>query len=326
MKAVLCKNYGPPDSLVIDDIPAPQPADHEVAISVRACGVNFPDVLMIAGKYQTRPPMPFVPGAEVSGVIAAVGSRVQHLQPGQRVLGICGWGGMAEQACITAAAVVPIPDNMEFTTAAGFILTYGTAWHALKQRAALRGGESLLVLGAAGGVGLAAVELGRLLGAEVIAAASSEEKLQLAASRGAQHGVNYTHNSLRDEIPSLTDGRGADVIFDPVGGDLFDQCLRVTAWNGRILVIGFAGGKIQQIPANLPLLKGISIVGVFWGSFATHEPELHRENTTELLRLFERGELQPHISGTFTLDDAATAVGTLAQRRALGKVVVRVSD
>ena len=324
MKAVLCRQYGLPDCLVVDTIPSPEPADHEVAISVRACGVNFPDVLMIAGKYQTQPPMPFVPGAEISGEVVAVGGKVRHLQPGQRVLGICGWGGMAEQACVPAAAVAVIPDNMDFVTAAGFIVTYGTSYHALKQRAALRDGETLLVLGAAGGVGLAAVELGHLLGANVIAAASTAEKLQLAGSHGAENLINYTTSSLRDEVQSLTGGRGADVIYDPVGGDLFDQCLRVVAWNGRILVIGFASGDIQQIPANLPLLKGSSVVGVFWGRFAECEPDANRQNTSELLQLFERGDLKPHISDTFALEDAAKAIETLARRRAMGKVVVTI--
>lgn len=324
MKAVLCRQYGPPDCLVVDTIPSPGPADHEVAVSVRACGVNFPDVLMIAGKYQTQPPMPFVPGAEISGEVVAVGGKVRHLQPGQRVLGICGWGGLAEQACVPAAAVAAIPDDMDFVTAAGFMVTYGTSYHALKQRAALRDGETLLVLGAAGGVGLAAVELGHLQGANVIAAASTAEKLQLAASHGAENLINYTESSLRDEVQSLTGGRGADVIYDPVGGDLFDQCLRVVAWNGRILVIGFASGDIQQIPANLPLLKGSSVVGVFWGRFAEREPDANRQNTSELLELFERGDLKPHISDTFALEDAAKAIETLAMRRAMGKVVVTI--
>ena len=322
MKAILCKTYGTPDDLVLEETDEPQLGDGQVRIAVKACGVNFPDVLMIAGKYQMQPPMPFSPGAEISGEITEVGAGVTHLKAGQRVLAMCGHGGMAEQACVDANAVIPVPDDMDFATAAGFILTYGTSYHALKQRARIQPGESLLVLGAAGGVGIAAVELGAHMGARVIAAASTTEKLALAKEYGAVEGINYLETGLKDAVKELTGGQGVDVIFDPVGGTLFDDCLRSVAWNGRILVIGFASGNIPSIPANLPLLKGSSIVGVFWGRFAEREPKAHLANTMELLQMYSDGVLKPHVSDQFDLDAAADALRTLAERRAMGKVVV----
>ena len=324
MKAILCKTYGTPDDLVLEDVADPQPGENEVRIATKACGVNFPDVLMIAGKYQVQPPMPFTPGAEISGDIVEIGQKVTHLKVGQRVLALCGHGGMAEQVCVNQHAVIPIPDDMDYVTAAGFILTYGTSYHALKQRAALQPGENLLVLGAAGGVGLAAVELGAIMGAKVIAAASTAEKIALAKEHGAEEGINYVETGLKDAVKELTGGEGADVIYDPVGGKLFDECLRSVAWNGRILVIGFASGDIPSIPANLPLLKGSSVVGVFWGRFAEREPRTHMSNTMELLQMYSEGKLQPHISDQFDLASAADAIRTLAERRAMGKVVVTI--
>jgi NADPH2:quinone reductase len=324
VKAVLCKQFGAPTELVIEEITAPQMAPDQVRIAVKACGVNFPDILMIAGKYQVKPPLPFSPGAELSGEIIEVGDKVEHLKPGQRVLAMHQYGCMAEEVCLPAAAIVPIPDSMEYVTAASFILTYGTSYHALKQRAALQSGESLLVLGAAGGVGLAAVEIGKLFGAEVFAAASSAAKLELAGQYGATHLVNYSESSLKEQVKELTGGRGVNVIYDPVGGDLFDDCLRSISWGGRILVIGFASGKIPAIPANLPLLKGSSIVGVFWGQFTQREPLLSRENTRELIQLFEEGKLKPHVSETYPLEQAADALLALAERRAMGKIVVTI--
>ena len=324
MKAVLCKQFGAPTDLVIEEVAAPQMAADQVRIAVRACGVNFPDILMIAGKYQIKPSLPFSPGAELSGEIIAVGDKVEQLRPGQRVLAMHQYGCMAEEVCLPAAAIVPIPDSMDYVTAASFILTYGTSYHALKQRAALQPGESLLVLGAAGGVGLAAVEIGNLFGAEIFAAASSAEKLELTRQYGANHLINYTESSLKEQVMNLTDGRGVDVIYDPVGGDLFDDCLRSISWGGRILVIGFASGKIPAIPANLPLLKGSSVVGVFWGQFTQREPSLSLENTRELLQLFDEGKLKPHVSATYPLEQAADALLTLAERRAMGKVVVTI--
>ena len=293
MKALLCKEYGPPEKLVIEEVPAPALGESEVRIAIRACGVNYPDTLMIAGKYQVKPPLPFSPGFELAGEILEVAAGVTHLQPGQRVAATAMAGAMAEQICVPVQVVMPIPDEMDFATAAGFILVYGTSYHALKQRAQLQPGEKLLVLGAGGGVGLTAVELGHLMGAEVFAAASSTEKLELAASRGATHLINYTESGLKEQVQELTDGKGVDVIYDPVGGELFDDCLRSVDWGGRILVIGFASGTVPSIPANLPLLKGSSIVGVFWGRFVQREADANLNNVRELLTWFEQGKLKP---------------------------------
>lgn len=324
MRAVICSQHGLPADLTVGEMPDPVLAPGDVRIAVRACGVNYPDVLMIAGRYQVQPDLPFVPGAEISGEIVEVGTDVRGLAVGMRVLALVGHGGMAEQACVPASRVIPVPDSMSDEVAAGFLLTYCTSCHALKQRAALQAGETLLVLGAAGGVGLTAVELGRLAGATVIAAASTDAKLELARSYGAEHGINYSTESLRDRVRELTGGKGADVIYDPVGGPLFDQCLRSVAWNGRILVIGFASGEIQQIPANLPLLKGASVVGVFWGRFTEMEPEAQAANTRELLEHVAAGRLRPHISAEFPLGDGASALAMLAERRATGKVIVKI--
>jgi NADPH2:quinone reductase len=324
MKALLCKEYGPPESLVVEDVPAPALGDGEVRIGVRAAGLNYPDNLMITGKYQVQPPLPFSPGFELAGEILEVSDGVTHLKPGQRVAATSMGGAMAEEICVPATNAVPIPDNMDFSSAAGFVITYGTSYHALKQRALLKPGEKLLVLGAGGGVGLTAVEIGHLLGAEVVAAASSAEKLELAGSRGAAHLINYAEASLREQVRELTGGQGVDVIYDPVGGELFDDCLRSVDWGGRILIIGFASGTIPNIPANLPLLKGTSIVGVFWGTFAQREPETNLQNMRELLAWFEQGKLKPCISRTYTLEDAPLAMKALLERRASGKLVVTI--
>lgn len=321
MKALLCKAYGKADTLVVEDIPPPPLGDGEVRIAVKACGVNYPDNLMIAGKYQVQPPLPFSPGLEVAGEIVELGTGVTQLEPGRRVAATSMGGGMAEQICVPAKNVVPIPDAMDFVTAAGFIIAYGTSYHALKQRAQLERGETLLVLGAGGGVGLTAVEIGHLMGAEVIAAASADDKLALAKSRGATHLINYANGGLKDAVRELT-GDGADVIYDPVGGDLTGESLRSVAWRGRILVIGFASGVIPQIPANLPLLKGMSIVGVFWGAFAEREPKASAANLQDLLNWYAAGRLQPCISATYPLEQAAQAMSDLFERRASGKLVV----
>ena len=322
MKAALVKRYGPPESIVIEEIATPEPGPGEVRLRLHACGVNFPDVLMVAGKYQFKPEMPFSPGAEMAGVVDAVGEDVSAFKPGDRVACFTGHGGMAEYIVAPAASVVPIPDQLDYKTAAAFTLTYGTSYHALKQRAGLQPGETLVVLGAAGGVGLAAVELGELLGARVVAAASNAEKLELARAHGAAETINYTEERLKDSIKTLTEGKGADVIYDPVGGELFDDCLRSLGWNGRLLVIGFASGTIPSAPANLPLLKGASIVGVFWGAFAQREPEAHAENMRELSGWLLQGRLRPHIGHEFPLDEAAGAMDVLAARKAMGKVVI----
>ncbi len=282
MRALLCKEFGPPESLVLEEVDEPELGAGQVRISVKACGINFPDLLIISGKYQLRPSMPFSPGAEVAGEVIEVAADVADFAPGQRVAAVSMFGGMAEQLCVDAGAVVPVPDSIDDVTAAAFLLTYGTAFHALRQRADLQAGETLAVLGAAGGVGLAAVETGKMMGATVIAAASSAEKLELACKYGADHLINYTDSGLKERINEITAGRGADVVFDPVGGELFEQCLRAVAWRGRILVIGFTSGQIPVVPANLTLLKGSSVVGVFWGRFAEEEPKTNAQNTAQL--------------------------------------------
>lgn len=324
MRAVLCKEFGPPGSLVMEDVAEPELDRGQVRIAIRACGVNFPDLLMIAGKYQQQPPMPFSPGAELAGDVIEIASDVADIKQGQRVIAVTGFGGMAEQICVHAQKVVPLPDAIDYVPAAAFLLAYGTAYHALKQRAQLQAGETLAVLGAAGGVGLAAVEIGKLMGATVIAAASTTDKLKLAAEYGADHLINYTDTSLKDGIHEITAGAGADVIYDPVGGELFEQSLRAVAWRGRVLVIGFASGQISKIPANLPLLKGSSIVGVFWGRFTEEEPETNAENTAELFRLLQDGKLKPHVSETYPLEKSALALEALAARRAKGKIVIKI--
>jgi len=324
VRAVLCKEFGPPGSLVMEDVAEPELDRGQVRIAIRACGVNFPDLLMIAGKYQQQPPMPFSPGAELAGDVIEIASDVADIEQGQRVIAVTGFGGMAEQICVHAQKVVPLPDAIDYVPAAAFLLAYGTAYHALKQRAQLQAGETLAVLGAAGGVGLAAVEIGKLMGATVIAAASTTDKLKLTAEYGADHLINYTDTSLKDGIHEITAGAGADVIYDPVGGELFEQSLRAVAWRGRVLVIGFASGQISKIPANLPLLKGSSIVGVFWGRFTEEEPETNAENTAELFRLLQDGKLKPHVSETYPLEKSALALEALAARRAKGKIVIKI--
>lgn len=324
MRAVLCKEFGPPGSLVMEDVAEPELDRGQVRIAIRACGVNFPDLLMIAGKYQQQPPMPFSPGAELAGDVIEIASDVADIKQGQRVIAVTGFGGMAEQICVHAQKVVPLPDAIDYVPAAAFLLAYGTAYHALRQRAQLQAGETLAVLGAAGGVGLAAVEIGKLIGATVIAAASTTDKLKLTAEYGADHLINYTDTSLKDGIHEITAGAGADVIYDPVGGELFEQSLRAVAWRGRVLVIGFASGQISEIPANLPLLKGSSIVGVFWGRFTEEEPETNAENTAELFRLLQDGKLKPHVSETYPLEKSALALEALAARRAKGKIVIKI--
>ena len=326
MKAMLCKEYGPPESLVLEEIEAPKLKKGHVRIAVKACGINFPDTLIIEGKYQAQPPMPFAPGAEVSGVITEVAEGVTGLAVGDRVLAVALCGGLAEEIVVPAAAALPIPDAMDYETAAGFLLTYGTSFHALKQRARLQPGETLLVLGAAGGVGLAAVELGKAMGARVIAAASSAEKLEIAKAHGADELINYSEESLRERVKTLTRSAGVDAVYDPVGGDLFDEASRLMAWNGRYLVVGFASGRIPSLPANLPLVKGYALLGVFWGTFTMREPQASRENNEELLQWFLDGKLKPLISATFPLAHSAEAMRVLINRQAKGKVVVRVAD
>lgn len=324
MKAVLCKAFGPADTLVIEDTSSPHIKKNEVLLDVHAAGINFPDTLIIEGKYQFKPPFPFSPGGEAAGVISAVGENVSHLNVGDRVMALTGWGSCAEQIAVPAYNILPMPDAMDFTTAAAFSMTYGTAMHALKQRGALQAGETLLVLGASGGVGLAAIEIGKAMGARVIAAASSAEKLEVARQAGADELINYQDEDVRERLKTLTKGQGVDVIIDPVGGDLFETVFRSIAWNGRMLVIGFASGTIPSLPANLPLLKGAAVIGVFWGSFAQRQPQDNVANFQQLFAWYAEGKLKPLVSQTFALEDTAQAINTLAARKAVGKLVIKV--
>ncbi|MEE9099652.1 NADPH:quinone oxidoreductase family protein [Pseudomonas nitroreducens] len=324
MKAVLCKAFGPAETLVLEDVASPEPKKNEVLLQVHAAGVNFPDTLIIEGKYQFKPPFPFSPGGEAAGVVGAVGEKVTHVKPGDRVMALTGWGSFAEEVAVPGYNVMPIPDGMDFASAAAFGMTYGTSMHALKQRANLQPGETLLVLGASGGVGLAAVEIGKAMGAKVIAAASSDAKLEVAKAAGADVLINYSEGSLRDKLKEITGGQGVDVIYDPVGGDLFEEAFRSIAWNGRMLVVGFASGTIPSLPANLTLLKGASLVGVFWGSFAQRQPQDNAANFQQLFTWFAEGKIKPLVSQTFPLEKAADAINHLGQRKAVGKVVVTV--
>lgn len=322
MRAVLCKEFGPPESLVVEDVPDPTPGPGQVVVDVAGCGVNFPDVLIIQDKYQFKPDLPFSPGGELAGTVSAIGDGVDGLAVGDRVLAMLGWGGMADKVAVPAASAVKVPDGVDLVQAAGFLMAHGTSHHALVDRARLQEGETLLVLGAAGGVGLAAVEIGALLGARVIAAASTDDKLELCRSRGATETINYSTEDLRARLKEITGGRGVDVCYDPVGGDLSEPALRSMAWDGRFLVVGFAAGDIPKVPLNLPLLKGCSVVGVFWGAFTGKEPERHQRNVAELLGWLAEGKLEPHVSATYPLEQAADAISDLAERRATGKVVV----
>lgn len=321
MKALLCVEQGPPEKLQLKDIPTPEPGKGEVRVKIAAAGVNFPDALIIQGLYQFKPPLPFSPGGEASGTVDAVGEGVEHLKVGDRVLAMTGHGAFAEYLIAEAAKVVPVPDAMPLDIAAGFTMTYATSHYALKQRARLQPGETLLVLGAAGGVGLAAVELGKVMGAKVVAAASSDEKLALCREYGADETINYSTEDLREGI-KRTCGAGPDVIYDPVGDKYAEPAFRSIGWNGRYLVIGFAAGEIPKLPLNLALIKGASIVGVFWGAFTVREPKVHRANMAELLQWLAEGKLHPHISRRFSLDEGAAAIRWMMDRKAMGKVLV----
>src|SRR5471030_758486 len=322
MKAVLCKAYGPPDSLVIEDVASPIPGPGEAVISVEAASVNIPDVLIIENKYQVKPPLPFSPGSEVSGIVKAVGDGVTNVKAGDRVMAITGYGAFAEEVKTEARRLMPIPDGMDFATAAAFGLTYATSEHALVDRGALKAGETLLVLGAAGGVGLAAIEIGKILGARVIACASTDDKLAVCREHGADDTINYVTEDLRERIKALTGGGGADVVYDPVGGAYTELALRSIAWRGRLLVVGFAAGEIPKIPLNLTLLKGCSIVGVFWGDFARREPRHFAEAMARLAGWHADSRLKPHISESFPLERASDALKLMAARKVTGKVVL----
>ncbi len=325
MKAVLCKSHGMPDTLVVEDVPSPDLTEGQVLISVKACGVNFPDTLIIQGKYQFKPDLPFSPGGEVSGVIKAVGDGVTNVSVGDRVIAFSTWGGFAEELAVDANRLIRMSDKMEFEKASAFILTYGTSYHALKDRANIQPGETLLVLGASGGVGLAAIQLGKAMGARVIAAASTKEKLDVCAANGADELINYSSEDLRARVKEITQGAGVDVIYDPVGGPLSEKALRDMSWRGRFLVVGFAVGEIPKVPLNLALLKGCSIIGVFWGDFTRREPALNEANNRELMRLFEAGKISPHIHKVYPLTQASEALNELLDKKVSGKVVLSTS-
>jgi len=322
MLAVVCRELGPPETLEVADVPAPSPAPGEVLVDVHGCGVNFPDTLIIEGRYQFKPDLPFSPGSEIAGTVAALGEGAGGVAVGDRVMGMLGWGGFAEQVAAPASALVPVPDEMDLVTASGFTLVYATSYHALVDRGRLQEGETLLVLGAAGGVGLAAVQLGAALGARVIAAASTDAKLALCREHGAAETVNYATEDLRGRLKELTQGKGADVVYDPVGGALSEPALRSIAWRGRFLVVGFAAGDIPRIPLNLTLLKGCEIVGVFAGAFMERQPEDAARNAAALNDLWSSGRIRPVVSATYPLEEAARALQDISARTVTGKVVV----
>ncbi|WP_348761234.1 NADPH:quinone oxidoreductase family protein [uncultured Salinisphaera sp.] len=322
MKALLCKQFGPPETLVVEDIEGPPLAADQIRIDVHAAAVNFPDSLIIENKYQTKPELPFSPGGELSGVIAEVGRDVTHLKVGDEVIAFTAYGAFAEQVVAGADRVIPKPGGVDHVTASAFVMTYGTSYHALMDRAGLQTGETVLVLGASGGVGLAAIEIAKACGAHVIAAASSAEKLAVCTEHGADDTINYAEADLRDEIKRLTDGRGVDVVYDPVGGALTEAGLRSCAWRGRHLVIGFAAGDIPAPPLNLALLKGCSIIGVFWGRFVATEPRQNAADLKALFGLLADGKLKPHIAGTYPLARGGEAIAALANRAVSGKLVI----
>jgi NADPH2:quinone reductase len=324
MKAVVCNQFGPPDSLRVEDLPSPRAGPGEAVISVKAASLNFPDVLIIQNKYQFKPPLPFSPGSELAGVVKEVGAGVAGFKPGDKVIAFTTFGAFAEEAKTEASRLLPLPEGMDFVTGAAFLLTYGTSDHALRDRAALRAGETLLVLGAAGGVGLAAIEIGKALGARVIACASSEDKLAVCRQHGADATINYASEDLRERIQALTEKRGVDVVYDSVGGPYSEPAFRSLAWRGRLLVVGFAAGEIPKLPLNLALLKGASVVGVFWGDFAKREPKAFAESIRQLGAWYREGKLKPHVSQTMPLEKAAEALKLMAARQVKGKLVLTV--
>ena len=322
MKAIVCKAWGLPETLVIEEQADLVPAAGEIVIDIMAAGVNFPDVLIIQNKYQFKPELPFTPGNELAGTVHAVGAGVSAYKVGDKVFAFVPQGAFAQQVKVTADAVLPMAAGMDFDTAAAITLTYGTSHHAVVDRAQLKAGETMLVLGAAGGVGLAAIEIGKALGARVIAAASTAEKLAVCKEHGADVLINYTTDDLREAIKAATNGKGPDVVYDPVGGSYTEPAFRSIAWRGRYLVIGFANGEIPKLPLNLPLLKGASLVGVFWGDFARREPAHNLAAMQELMRWLAEGKIKPHISARYALADTPQALIDMASRKVTGKIVI----
>ena len=326
MKAMLCEKFGPPEDLVLKEVSDLIPSAGQVRISTEACGVNFPDTLIIEDRYQFKPDLPFAPGGEVTGIVDSVGDGVSQDLLGQPVMCMTLSGGFAEQTLCKAEDLIIRPSFMPSTVAAGFTMTYGTSMHALKQRAQLQAGETLLVLGAGGGVGLAAVEIGKQIKATVIAAASSTEKLNAAKNAGADHLIDYSQQDLRNALKDIVGKKGVDVVYDPVGGNMFEAALRSTAWGGRVLVVGFASGEIPKVPVNLALLKGCSIVGVFWGAFRLNYTKEDNENFKQLFAWYAQGKLKPFTSKTYSLNDAALALNDIKNRKAIGKLTIQISS
>ena len=323
MKALVCEQYGPVEDLKYRDFPDPEPAPGEILVAVKAIGVNFPDGLLVEGKYQARPECPFAPGSEISGEVVGLGEGVIDFAMGDRVLALTtNFGAYAEQITLPSSAAYKMPASMDYETGAALLAASGTAHHGLRQRGRLQAGETLVVLGAAGGTGIAAVQIGKAIGARVIAVCSSEEKLAFAKSQGADDGINYSEQDLKTAIKALTDGRGADVVYDAVGGDAFDACSRAMAWDGRLLIVGFASGRIPELPVNLTLVKGYSVVGVFWGQFTQNEPEAHAANMRELFQWCEAGKVKPIIDRTYKLADGIEAIKYVTGRNVMGKVVI----
>ncbi|MCM2306790.1 MAG: NADPH:quinone oxidoreductase family protein [Sulfuritalea sp.] len=322
MKALICEAYGPIDTLVVKDIPSPLPGPKQLLIEVRAAAVNFPDALMVQGLYQVKPPLPFTPGAEIAGVVKAVGAEVKHFKAGDRVIALTSTGGFAEECLAEAHRVMPLPAGMDFEAGAALVLTYCTSLHALKDCGHLKPNETLVVLGAAGGVGISAIEIGKAMGARVIAAASSDDKLELCKKVGADETVNYSTENLKDRINELTGGKGADVVYDPVGGPYTEPAVRALAWRGRLLIIGFAAGEIPKIPLNLALLKERSLIGVYWGDSTKHDPAGHLANLQQLNDWFAAGVIRPVVSESFPLAAAKEAIAKIANRQVKGKIVV----
>ncbi|MCV6545737.1 MAG: NADPH:quinone oxidoreductase family protein [Cohaesibacter sp.] len=322
MRAVLCKSYGGPEELVVEEVPKPQPGPGEVLIAVKAAALNFFDTLIIRNKYQYQPDLPFSPSAEIAGVVEEVGQDCKHVKAGDRVVVYLRWGGCRDYVLVSEKDAIVMPDGLAFEKAAGLMVTYGTTLYGLKNRAKLQREESLAVLGAAGGVGQAAIEIGKLMGARVIACASSQEKLEFCRSFGADDCINYKREDLKLTLKELTDGRGVDVVYDPVGGDLAEAALRATGWYGRFLVVGFASGTITKMPLNLVMLKGVDVLGVFWGEAVIREPNEHAENVRQLLDWVAKGNLVPHIHQTYALEDTPKALAAIANREVKGKVII----
>lgn len=322
MKALVCNEFGPTEHLSLEERPVPTPGKGEILVDIKAAGVNFPDVLTVQGKYQFKPELPFVPGVEVAGIVTAVGEGVTSRKVGDKVISTLQIGGFSEQCVASEHGSFGMGETMSFEQAAGFAITYGTSYYALKQQAKIQPGETLLVLGAAGGVGIATIQIAKAMGAKVIAAASSEEKLDFACEAGADLRINYSEENLKDKVKELTGGKGADVIYDPVGGDFSEQAFRAIAWDGRFLVIGFASGPIPAIPLNLMLLKGASLVGVFWGSWAARFPMESRKNFDELIEMIDGGKFSPLVTEVYALDDYKAAFASISERRAKGKVIL----